>query len=419
MISSQLNRWLWKWHVIAGLLSLPFIILLTVTGAIYLFKADVNNAMYQDIKYVEAKTTKPLPYSMQSKAVNAYTQQPIIKIIIPTMANEATGFQIKSRGRPAHIVYVNPYTAKVTGDIKQTDTLMFTIRKLHGELLLNKPGTLLVELVASWFVVLLITGLVIWFPFKTFSKGGVFTIRTNSSKRIMWRDLHAVFSFWVSLVLLIIIAGAMPWTDVFGGQLKWVQKSTNTGYPILWRQSDKLQSSPLSAALSIDDMVISAAKHDLSGKLTISLPKTQHGVFSVSNKSFWLSDQQVIHTDQYSGEIINQFTWADVGVLMDLRQVFMRLHQGEYGRVNWWVLLIACGVFFTASVSGLISYLKRRPNGQLGLPQVPASFQASRLVVALIIGLGFVFPLFGVSVMLIVLVQAIMMFTKYKQEKAA
>ena len=33
-----LNSWLWKWHFIAGLISLPFVFLLAVTGGIYLFK---------------------------------------------------------------------------------------------------------------------------------------------------------------------------------------------------------------------------------------------------------------------------------------------------------------------------------------------------------------------------------------------
>lgn len=420
MISSQFNRWLWKWHVIAGLLSLPFVILLTITGAIYLFKADLNNIIYENIKFVEVPvTTKALSLSLQENAVKAYTQQPIIKLFISLESNEATGFQVKSHDRTAHIVYVNPYTAKITGDIKQTDTLMYTIRKLHGELLLNKPGTLLVELVASWFVVLLITGLVIWFPLKKISLGGFFTIRLKSSKRLMWRDLHAVFSFWISIILLIIIAGAMPWTDVFGSQLKWVQKQTNSGYPMLWRKNTTLESSMLGSKLSLDDMIKIANKQQLLGKITMKLPLSDQGVFSVSNRSFWLSDQQVLHIDQYSGAIIKKLTWQDVGFLMEVRQVFMRLHQGEYGRANWWILLGTCLLFFTASVGGVMSYLTRRPSGQLGLPQVPEAFKVGYIVLFIIGGLGVVFPLFGLSVVLIILIQATLAFKQYRQHKLA
>ena len=43
MKNVKLNAWLWKWHFIAGVISLPFIILLSITGGIYLF-----NASYQE-----------------------------------------------------------------------------------------------------------------------------------------------------------------------------------------------------------------------------------------------------------------------------------------------------------------------------------------------------------------------------------
>ncbi len=34
----QLNKWMWKWHFIAGVILMPFILLLTITGTVYLFK---------------------------------------------------------------------------------------------------------------------------------------------------------------------------------------------------------------------------------------------------------------------------------------------------------------------------------------------------------------------------------------------
>ncbi|MDP2561104.1 PepSY domain-containing protein [Psychrobium sp. 1_MG-2023] len=407
MVSIQLNRWLWKWHVIAGLLSLPFIILLTITGVIYLFKADVNNWTYQEIKFVEAKIGNPHSIARQAEAVKAYTSAPITKFTLPQHSNEATQFYIKSKGRPAHIVYVNPYTAQVTGDIKQTDTFMYTVRKLHGELLLNTPGTLLVELVASWFIVLLITGLIIWFPFKNFSAKRLVEIRTQRSKRIVWRDIHGVFSFWTSLVLLMIIAGAMPWTDVFGNQLKWVQKQTDSGYPAQWRKTDSLQSVKAIERLSLDAMAQVAQAQQLPGKVTVTLPKTDLGVFSVSNRSLWLSDQEVIHLDQYSGIVVKQLDWSHVGMLMDLRQIFMRLHQGEYGSANWWIVLISCAIFLIASVGSIVSYFMRRPQGQWGIPNAPKSFSISWWVLGAIAAFAVLFPLFGLSVVLILTVQGL------------
>lgn len=416
MISTQLNRWLWKWHVIAGVLSLPFMFLLTVTGGVYLFKDDINNIFYDEVKFVKAQQVQHLSYDTQVNAVREYTTLPIAKLVIPNKADEATQFQMKARGHAANSVYVNPYTGVVTGQINQKATLMYKIRKLHGQLLLGKPGEYIVELVASWFVVLLITGLVIWFPFKKVTLGGFFTIRMNHSKRLMWRDFHAVFSFWISLILIIIIAGGMPWTQMFGDQLKWVQKQTGTGYPAQWRNAGELNSSPLTSKLSIDQLVHIALEQQLAGKVTIKTPQKDTGVFTISNRSLWLSEQKVMHFDQYSGELLKELTWDDVGILMDIRQVFMKLHQGQYGAINLWVLVITCLLFFTASVGGFVSYLMRRPAGQFGVPKVPESFKASRFVVGLIIFLGFLFPMFGLSIVIIVLIQWLLSLRKPKSE---
>ncbi|HBM59677.1 MAG TPA: hypothetical protein DD444_10840, partial [Citreicella sp.] len=42
--SAALYRAIWRWHFIAGLLILPFVLILAVTGAIYLFKDEINDA---------------------------------------------------------------------------------------------------------------------------------------------------------------------------------------------------------------------------------------------------------------------------------------------------------------------------------------------------------------------------------------
>jgi uncharacterized iron-regulated membrane protein len=42
-------RMIWRWHFYAGLFCIPFIILLSITGPIYLFKPQIEAAI--DAKY--------------------------------------------------------------------------------------------------------------------------------------------------------------------------------------------------------------------------------------------------------------------------------------------------------------------------------------------------------------------------------
>ena len=409
--SNKLNAWCWKWHVIAGLITLPFVLLLSVTGALYLLKQDYENLIYSDIKYV-TEQGQALSLTSQLALARQSSEGKIKGLVLPQANNQATEFHLAGKGRATNVLYLNPYTGEIIGRINQRDTLMCKIRKLHGELLLDTPGTLIIELVASWFIVLLMTGIYIWWPKPGTGVAGIFTIRTGRSRRLFWRDLHAVIGFWLSVFMLIIIAGGMPWTDVFGSQLKWVQKQTGTGYPGHWRSAKGLSSvrdvgGQSGEGLNLDAIVNQTRNYALPGKITINLPQGEQGVFTVSNRSVWLSDQQVIHIDRYSGQAVKHLTWSDVGILMDLRQVFMRLHQGEYGSWNWWLLLSVALLFTFSTFAGLISYVKRKPVDEWGIPRVPDAFHVSKPLIGLVVFLGLLFPMFGISIVVIVSMQKI------------
>ena len=418
--SKTINRWFWKWHVIAGLISLPFMLILCVTGMLYLFKSHYNDMVYNEQRFVTVPNDKTVAsYDKQLSNVRKFTDGHVGQLVLAHEEHQASAFRLhgKKGDHTRNFVYVDPYTAQVTGQVDQRHTLMYKIRKLHGELLLNTPGTYLIEIVASWFIVLILTGIYVWWPSKRFKDAGLagfFTIRTKKGKRTLYRDLHAVGGFWVSVFMLIILAGGMPWTDVFGSQLKWVQKETNTGYPKNWSNSRDLTSdlsqTQIRDSLSLDRMVAIAQAQDLKGQLTLKLPMNDEQVFSVSNHSFWLRDQESIHFDQYSGEIVESYVWNDVGILMEARQVAMRLHQGEYGLANWIILLAIVLAFTVATAAGLVSYLLRRPKGRWGIPSVPEGFRVDYGLSAMVLLLGVVFPMFGGSVVFILVMERILRF---------
>ncbi|MDO7086392.1 PepSY domain-containing protein [Pseudocolwellia sp. AS88] len=409
--NNTLNQWLWKWHIIAGLLTLPFMLLLALTGTVYLFKDNINNQIYQDTKFITPTSINKLPLSKQLEAAQGATQAEIVDLTLPKLADEATVFKVATEGWMNNDLYVDPYTAKVKGVIEQDQTLMHTVSTLHGELLLGKAGTTVVELVASWFIVLILTGLYVWWPKKNSGLAGFLTIRFSRGKRILFRDLHSVTGFWLSIFMFIILAGGMPWTDIFGGQFKWLQNQTNTGYPQHWTNSRGLNSNNLSGSndinvntispLSLDEVANIAQSYKLGGDISIKLPLSDEGVYTISNRALLLRDQHVIHIDQYSGSPIKSLQWEQVGIMMDLRQVFMRLHQGEYGLVNWSVLLAVALFFIMSTVAGTVSYFMRKPQGQWGIPKVPERFRVDKVLVAFIILLGVVFPLFGASLITI------------------
>ncbi len=396
----KLNQWLWKWHFIAGLISLPIVIILAITGGIYLFKDTYEAPKQAHIKTVEVKG-EALSYQKQWQLAKPLLHKAPNTMVIPTKADQATAF---TSGMFSHknSVYVNPYKGEVTGRISPKDSNMYTVRKLHGELLLGQFGTKIVELVASWLFVLIITGIYVFWPGKKEGIKGFFKIRFKQGKRILFRDLHAVFGFWISILLLMTLAGGMPWTDVFGDNFKWLQKVTKTGFPKTWHARG-LKSNVEGQAISLDDMVDLAKTMNLKGEVSIGLPKDEKGVYSIYNTTFDLGAQKRFHFDQYSGEQLVNHNWEDVGILMRGRMWFMAFHQGQFGTWNWIVMICVAVLLAFISIAALISYIKRKPAKKWGTPKVPAQFKAGYGVIALIVLLGIVFPLFGASVLVIVL----------------
>ncbi|TYA74205.1 PepSY-associated TM helix domain-containing protein [Seonamhaeicola marinus] len=400
--NQKLNQWLWKWHFIAGLISLPFVILLAITGGIYLFKDAYDAPRQEHIKVVEVNGNAK-SYQEQWDLAKPLLHKPPFTMVVPTKPNQATQF---TSGMFSHknSVYIDPYEGKVAGKISPKDSDMYKVRKLHGELLLGTFGTKIVELIASWMFVLIITGIYVFWPSKKQGLKGFFTIRFKQGKRTLFRDLHSVLGFWISILLLMTLAGGMPWTDVFGDSFKWVQKVTNTGYPKTWTARG-LKSNNSGVAIALDDMVKQAQSMNLKGEVNIGLPVGKKGVYSIYNTTFDLGAQKRFHFDQFTGKQLVNHNWEDVGILMRGRMWFMAFHQGQFGTWNW-LLMIGVAILLTfISLAALISYFKRKPSGKWGVPKVPKSFKAGYGILVLIGILGVLFPLFGISVILILIIE--------------
>ncbi|WP_236979518.1 PepSY-associated TM helix domain-containing protein [Membranihabitans maritimus] len=406
-------QWLWKWHFIGGIIALPFIIILAVTGIIYLFKDAYEKPIYKDVKEVSIGNER-VSYDRQWELAKESAVAPPHTMLLPQTNNEATEF-VSGRFARESSIYIDPYKNLVTNEIISSETDMFQVRKLHGELLTGKFGTKIVELVASWMVVLLLSGLYLFWPRN--NGGGIksfFRIRRNGNKRIFYRDLHAVMGFWSSLLILLILAGGLPWTDIFGNNFAWLQKKTNAGYPKEWN-GQFFESTPIGVPLSLDDMAEIANKENLTGEVGITLPQNPTAVFSVSNTTPDLSHRKMIHFDQYSGKMVKELSWKDVGPMIQGRMWVMEFHQGHFGWWNWLLVLFTAIGILVLSIAALISYIKRKKRGSWSIPRTSKDLKVGKGVIISIILLGIILPLFGLSIIVISLWE--WMSTSYNKSK--
>ncbi|MGZ0087026.1 PepSY-associated TM helix domain-containing protein [Caldibacillus thermoamylovorans] len=416
----------WRWHFYAGIFFAPFLIILALSGAVYLFKPQIESALYGHLYEVDKIGEKRLPLvELTERVKKQYPHYPIVSVTLEKEAKRTVKIGMMDKGEMV-FAFVNPYTGKIQGTLRADENWTEIAKKIHSELLIG--GTLanrFVELAACWGFVLLVTGLYLWWPRQSFSVFGTFWPRWRAKKRLAWRDWHAVTGIWMSGGILLLIVTGMPWTGIMGEAINQVATATNTGYPpfafsfgpkpeskvtkevaqdVPWA-TEQLPVPSVhgrnTTSLSIDDVYAIAEEKKVKKPFTISLPEGPKGVFTVATSKTKPWDNATLHIDQYSGRVLSDVRFSDYGALAKAITIGIAFHEGRlFGLANQLINLVFClGLIFLA-VSGWVMWRKRKPKG-LGAPARVRDPQTVKTVWGGMIAAAIVMPLFALSLLFI------------------
>src|SRR5690606_32577229 len=90
-------------------------------------------------------------------------------------------------------VFVSPQ-GEVLGRLDPDERFSAIVKYVHGSLLMGTVGDWIVELAASWAIVMILSGLCLWWP-RGQGPAGVLWPRLTRGPRLAWRDAHAVTGF--------------------------------------------------------------------------------------------------------------------------------------------------------------------------------------------------------------------------------
>ena len=389
----------WKWHFLASLYVLPFFAMLALTGGVYLYKSQIENWLYADQITVSIGETVQ-PYEDQIAALAAQTGLTRVRgVTTYGVPDRSTMIEFNDADGVRSIAWVDPYSAEVLGVVERDEMPMRLLRKFHGELLLGDVGTKFVELSAHWAIVMFITGAYLWWPrgARTFRKA---TQLPNGKGRKIWRETHMFTGFLAVILIVPILISGLPWTDVWGGGLKYVQEQTNQK-----RKSLRFgRAAPNSTTDNGDTISIADAYHiaedaGLSRPYELRPPRNETAAYWIRSASKNRFEQSELVIDQYSGDILARVDFADNPPVAMAVSLGISFHQGElYGRLNLIQNTIASIVGLILAISGFAAWWQRRPAGSLGVPAAPQTALGTGMI-ALIVALGLLFPLMGASLL--------------------
>ena len=439
---SGLYRRVWRWHFFAGLLCLPFIFLLALTGSVYLFNKQIDDVMLSNLLLRSGSATTTLPAGqLVAQALRAEPGQPRA-LVWPQDARHTVQVDVQ-QGGAVRQVFLDPATGKVAGSILEADRLMPLVKRIHSLSVAGNVGNALIEIVAGWVIVLVVSGAYLWWPRGR--KAGVVRIRPQASGRVWWRDLHAVTGAFSAIVILFLALTGMPWSLVWGSQVNGWLTSQGLGTPVgVWfgaprstvpmgsigEVSWSLERQPMPASTPPDahhghDMPVHAAPAaqgaigidraqavfsaaGLTDGYRLVLPNGPEGVYSAVRLRSADAGLRVIHLDQYSGKALMDVKPQDVGAVGRVTDWGISVHQGlEYGLPNQLLMLAGCFALMLLCVSSVIMWWKRRPAGRLAAPQRKDGDRLAVGVIVIAVALGLVFPLLGASMLAAAIVDTV------------
>ncbi|MBB2203816.1 PepSY-associated TM helix domain-containing protein [Gluconacetobacter takamatsuzukensis] len=424
-------RTVWRWHMLAGLFCLPFVALLAITGAIYLFKPQVDDLIDWRYDHLAVAGAPGVASAEVRAALGAVPGSRFMAYELPRPGHGAARV-IVLRGGEAIRVYIDPSSLAVLGQVAEEARFERLVFRLHGQLLLGNVGSVIMEMVASWTIVLIVTGLYLWWPRGRTGLAGIVYPRLGLSGRARWRDLHAVTGLWLSLVLALFLVSGLPWSFVWGhalqsveqrvGRLMAVQdweigavpvRDTIAGHPVaphagMGSMADMPgmdmgggEAAEPDALAGVDAVVATGVRLGLPAPVLVTPPAAVGAPWQVRSDTQDRPKRASVRVGA-DGTVLSRQDFAGKGLVDRAVGYGVAAHEGQlFGWPNQLLNLLVAGGLATMSIAATILWSRRRPPGGWGVPAaLPGRRVGVGAVVAMVV-LGVLLPELGGSLLLL------------------
>ncbi len=419
----QLYRTLWRWHFYAGLFCIPFIVILSLTGATYLFKTQIEAAF--DAPYNNLTLTGP-PAPVSAQVQSALAGGGSLKSYrLPQEANYAAQIIITKEGAD-FLHYVHPQSLEVLKSIPTEDRFMSIVRTIHGELLISDTGSLMVELAASWALVMVVTGLYLWWPRQAVGLAGVAWPRLRRGSKVFWRDIHAVTGIWISSFAIVLLISGLPWTNVWGDAFSKVRQATGTqAISQDWSRGRSSEHADMGGGskdhhahhsanpvygATIDDIVASARAARLQPPVLVFPPNGKNKEWRAVSQTQNRPLGATVKFDPSDGSLLGKQVFGDKHPIDQAVGIGLAVHEGQlFGPLNQIIGLLTALGLVTLCVSAFVMWRKRAPDGTLGAPPPIPDKKIGFGLGGLILTFGIFLPVLGISLIIVALIERLIL----------
>ncbi|BDD06624.1 PepSY-associated TM helix domain-containing protein [Aureibacter tunicatorum] len=363
MINKKVRSLLFDIHLWLGLGASVILFLVCLSGTVLVFEDEVTRAFNQNVYYNTSSGQELLSREELYKTALAQGEK-VMSISFYEDVNRSAAVRVFQEGsRRGKLLHMDRYTGEFLGQPSQAlkDFFMFNFRMHRWLLLDTKIGRPIVGISTIIFVILSVSGLVLWLPRKfkkaQFRKG--LRLKLNAGWKRINYDLHNTLGFYTLLILLIMSLSGLFWS------FDWYRAGMYSFFGVERKKEQyAVQSNESDERLSLDKLAeISAKQLGYEGDLTFRFPKKKNEPYSISakNPADLLDAYDRLTMNPYTGETIKADLFEGKHFGEKVMASIKAIHVGFiFGKLSKIIYFLSCLVATSLPITGFFMWLNRR-----------------------------------------------------------
>ena len=306
------KKWFAKIHLWLGLSTGLVVFILGLTGAIYCFAPELQSL--QPYRSLIEENKAFIPPSQLKLIAEAQLKGKSLQRIYYDARDKSVMVLISKKDEYSYSIFINPYNGQVLKVRDNEKDFLSIVLQLHRTLLIPY-GHDIIRWSTVIFILMLISGIVLWWPKNKRTRKQGFKIMWRAHPKRLNYDLHKVLGFYVTwIVIFTCFTGLM---FAFQGFAGFVYASTGSGSSIVQNKPPLSDTTQIAGRQSVAiDLVWKTVAPDLYEKyasIMFVLPTAKNGSILVranpERGTIYKSDFR--YFDQYSGEEIpGAYVWG-------------------------------------------------------------------------------------------------------------
>lgn len=338
--------------------------MVAITGALWAFETELQDLFYSYRRVPPQEAAYLPPSALKAIGEKAFGGKTVRGVSYPgrDKAARLSAWGEQNGKEYRYTAFVNPYTGELL-HLQTGHNFFDGVIELHTNLMLGPTGKAIVDWATLIFLVMIITGIVLWWPRNKARRKSSFKIKWKASFKRTNYDLHNVLGFYASWVLLFIVITGLAWG------FEWMSKSLyaigSGGVPYKDWAAPKSDTT-LSLSQTVDDAVYNKAValyQKPYAALDVWYPEVAEDAYAVyihpSAKTYFKDASYFF--DRASGALLLNESWVAKNGGEKLRSLNYDIHIGKIlGFPGQVLVFLAALIAASLPVTGFLMWWGKR-----------------------------------------------------------